>query len=129
MSVMIAKDPVEEALAAYHDQTESLILEYLARVESRIRTLEQKQNATILHKDALILASRIRARAAAEAEKYHLDRKAEGQLRTAVKLAVLQRYGIPDLHDLPAAKLDEAAGYIDILPVYRTVLKIREKQT
>lgn len=127
MSV-IARDPVEEAVARYHDETEALILEYLARVESRIRSLENKQNATILHRDALALAARIRARAAAEAEKYRLDRKAENRLRGVIRRAALQRYGIQDLHDLPAAKLDEAAGYIDILPVYRAILKIREKQ-
>lgn len=119
---------VDSALREYSRQTESLIVQYIAQMEARLRALESSAlTATILHRDALAVSARIRERADAESQKYRLDPKGRLALRSAMRKAFLTRYGIKDVHDLPMSKLDEARGYIDAMPIYRAVMKIREK--
>ena len=125
---MDAVTVIESSIQTLQQRTEQMFLDYMARIECRIRDLEQQSAAaTILHKDVLALQARIRARADAIAQERRLGPKGTGALRTAMRRNVLQRYGIQDLHDLPAAKLTEAQLYIDAMPMFRTVMKIREK--
>lgn len=99
-----------------------------AQMDLRISALEHEVSGrTILHADVMMLHGRIRERVAGESAKHQLIPKAESVLRAEIRKAVLKRYGIKDLHDLPAAKLDEAAGYIDTMPIIRLVIKAREK--
>lgn len=72
--------------------------------QQRIDALEQDQamRITINHQQAKGLQARIRERAAQICGQYGLDERVHGAaIRSAIKRAALQEYGIRDLHDLP----------------------------
>ena len=97
------------------------LLSVVARLEARIAALEEDGKVTILHQDALKLGQMIRERARALSKKYELGPAGERKLRAAIKKAVLQQYGIRDLHDLPARRLPAARMLIENWSSYQVI--------
>lgn len=101
----------------------------MAAMERRLEELEEKQHAvTATHGEVNGLMNLIRIRAKEYCEKYDLtDPKDEAAIRKAIRKAVLTRYMIRDLHDLPQIALEAAQAQIDRWSDIRTVMRIREK--
>lgn len=75
---------------------------------------ESARRVTVNHAQALALTARIRRRAEEICAAYELGGKGDAAaFRAAMKKAVLGRYGIRDLHDLPMRCLPEAERMID----------------
>lgn len=75
---------------------------------------ESARRVTVNHAQALALTARIRARAAEICAVYDLTGQGDAAaFRAAIKKAVLGRFGIRDLHDLPLRALVEAERMID----------------
>ena len=99
-----------------------------AQMDARITALEQeKTQATILHKDALIISRMIREKADGEAYAHGLDTHGAQLLRGMLKRQVLSRYGIRDLHDLPKCRYGDCTAYIGSWLSYLSIKKVREK--
>ena len=97
------------------------LLSVVARLEARIAALEEDGKVTVLHQDALKLGQLIRERAKVLTDKYQLGPAGERKLRAAIKKAVLQQYGIRDLHDLPARRLPAARMLIENWSSYQAI--------
>ena len=97
------------------------LLSVVSRLEARIAALEDDGKVTILHQDALKLGQLIKARARVLADKYQLGPAGERRIRAAIKKAVLQQYGIRDLHDLPARRLAAARMLIENWSSYQAI--------
>ena len=94
-------------------------------MQRRLDELEEKQKAvTVDHSEVKMIQQLIRLRADEYCEKYGLeDPKDAGKIRGAIKKAILARYGIKDLHDVPAiarqAVEAQISRWADITAVYR----------
>ena len=97
----------------------------MLNLQNRLDELEEKQKAaTICHDEVLVIRQLIRMRADEYCGKYGLkDPKDLAKIRAAIKKSVLQRYGIKDLHDVPAfarqAVEDHVSRWTDIRMVMR----------
>lgn len=84
-----------------------------------LRKMDEMEEAsarrvTVNHAQALALTTRIRERAAEICAAFDLQDKADAAaFRAAIKKAVLGRFGIRDLHDLPLRALQDAERMID----------------
>lgn len=101
----------------------------MAAMERRLEELEEKQHAvTVTHGEVKHINKMIRIRAQEYCEKYELTgAKDQTAIRAAIRKAVLTRYMIRDLHDLPQIALEAAQAQIDRWSDIRTVMRIREK--
>ncbi len=79
----------------------------ITRMQRRMDELEAQQAAvTVRHADVKRLNALIRTRAGEVCERYRLtDAESVKLIRAAIKKAALDRWGVRDLHDLPAAHL------------------------
>lgn len=132
----------EQALArmpdmamAFHRETEQLgsylaqMGEMMIRLQNRLDELEEKQRmATLTHDEVQDVRTLIRLRAVEYCEKYDIDvpmsRRAVGG---AIKRAVLKRYGVKDLHDVPAIARQAVEAQISRWADIRLAMKCREK--
>ena len=113
-----------EQLGAYLVQMAQMML----RMQNRLDELEEKQKAvTVDHGEVKIIQQLIRMRADEYCEKYQLtDPKDAGKIRGAIKKSILARYGIKDLHDVPAIARQAVEAQIGRWADIRMVYRIRE---
>ena len=85
----------------------------MARMQHRMDEMEARQEKiTIRHADAKRILQLIRIRTAEICGKYALNADSAKVLRAAIKKDVLKRWGVKDLHDLPAAAKDAVENAI-----------------
>ena len=113
-----------EQLGAYLVQMAGMML----RMQNRLDELEEKQKAvTVDHCEVKIIQQLIRLRADEYCEKYGLeDPKDAGKIRAAIKKSILARYGIKDLHDVPAIARQAVEAQISRWADIKAVYRIRE---
>ena len=99
----------------------------ITRMQRRMDELEAQQAAvTVRHADVKRLNALIRIRAGEVCERYQLtDAESVKLIRAAVKKATLDRYGVRDLHDLPAAHL---AGVEDGIRKWTNVRLVMDRR-
>lgn len=99
-------------------------------MQRRMDELEEKQKkVTICHADVLDLNRMLRIRSMEICEKYGLrTEKSQGAMRNAMKKAVLQRYGIKDLHDIPEIAIRAVQAQIDHYANIRLVMDLRARE-
>lgn len=114
-----------EQLGAYLVQMAQMML----RLQGRLDELEEKQKAvTVDHGEVKGIQQLIRMRADEYCEKYGLtDTKDAAKIRAAIKKAILVRYGIKDLHDVPAIARQAVEALISRWADIKLVYRIREK--
>lgn len=102
----------------------------MAQLQRRMDEMEQAQAAvTIRHADVKRINGMIRQRAEQICEKYELtDPESRKVIRAAIKRDLLKRFGIGDLHDLPAAALERAGSLVDSWVNIRIVMERRGAQ-
>ena len=113
-----------EQLGAYLVQMAGMML----RLQGRLDELEEKQKAaTVTHDEVKGIQQLIRMRAEEYCEKYALeDPKDAAKIRAAIKKAILTRYGIKDLHDVPAIARQAVEALISRWADIKMVCRIRE---
>ena len=110
-----------EELAVQMESQISQLAMMISQLNARLAAMEDDGKVTILHQDALKLGQLIRERAKVLTDKYQLGPAGERKLRAAIKKAVLQQYGIRDLHDLPARRLTAARMLIENWSSYQAI--------
>ena len=113
-----------EQLGAYLVQMAQMMM----RMRERLDELEKKQKAvTVTHDEVKAIQLLIRLRADEYCEKYSLeDAKDAAKIRAAIKKAILTRYGIKDLHDVPAIARQAVEALISRWADIKMVYRIRE---
>lgn len=120
----IVPEDAAEQLGRYVQQLGRIVAAMQRRMDDLER--ESARRVTISHAQALALQKRIRARAAAICARYDLGAPGDqAAFRAAIKRAILQRYAIRDLHDLPLAALDDAGNQADTFTDARLMLERR----
>ena len=96
-------------------------------MQRRMDEMERQQAAvTIRHEDVRRLQAMIRLRADQICGKYELkDRESPKIFRAAMKKDLLKRYGVRDLHDVPAAQLHGAESLVSGWTNIRMVMERR----
>lgn len=102
----------------------------MAQLQKRMDEMEQVQAAvTIRHADVKRINGMIRQRAEQICGKYELtDPESRKVIRAAIKRDLLKRFGIGDLHDLPASALERAGSLVDSWVNIRIVMERRGAQ-
>ena len=97
-------------------------------MQRRLDEMEEKQKAvTVTHDEVKAIQLLIRLRADEYCEKYGLeDAKDAAKIRAAIKKAILVRYGIKDLHDVPAIARQAVEALISRWADIKLVYRIRE---
>ena len=100
----------------------------IGAMQRRMEELEAKQAAvTVRHEDVKRLQALIRMRADEICGKYDLkDRESAKIFRAAIKKDLLKRFGVKDLHDVPAAMLGGAETMIGGWTNIRLAMERRE---
>ena len=98
-------------------------------MQRRLDEMEEKKKAvTVTHDEVKAIQLLIRLRADEYCEKYGLeDAKDAAKIRAAIKKAILVRYGIKDLHDVPAIARQAVEALISRWADIKLVYRIREK--
>lgn len=132
---MLAMPADPQALILAQQENNEQLGRCVGQLASMLAVLQQEVAAmqkdharriTVNHQQAKGLMARIRERAEAICAKYALDPRVHGAaFRAACKKAVLQSYGIDDLHDLPLCDLELAMQQIDSWTSYALVRKRR----
>ncbi|MBP3720464.1 MAG: hypothetical protein J6J41_03940 [Clostridia bacterium] len=101
----------------------------MAVMQRRMDEMEKQQAAvTIRHEDVKRLQAMIRMRADQICGKYELtDKDSPRIFRAAIKKDLLRRYGVKDLHDVPAAMLGGAENMISGWTNIRLAMERRAK--
>lgn len=99
----------------------------IAAMQRRMDEMEKQQAAvTIRHADVKRLQGLIRMRAEQICGKYELtDRDSPRIFRAAIKKDLLKRFGVKDLHDVPAAMLAGAESLVNSWTSVRLVMERR----
>lgn len=85
----------------------------MASMQRRMDEMEARQEKiTVRHADVKRIQQLIRIRTAEICGKYALNAESAKVLRAAIKKDVLKRWGVKDLHDLPAAAKDAVENAI-----------------
>ena len=113
-----------EALGAYLVQMGQM----MNRMQKRLDEMEENQRKiTLTHQDVKDLHVLIRLRAMEYCEKYQItDPACLRKVSAAMKKAVLTRYGVKDLHDVPAIARSAVEAQICHFTDIRLVMKCRE---
>jgi hypothetical protein len=113
-----------EALGAYLVQMGQM----MNRMQKRLdETEENKRKITLTHQEVKDLQVLIRLRAMEYCEKYQItDPACLRKVSAAMKKAVLTRYGVKDLHDVPAIARSAVEAQICHFTDIRLVMKCRE---
>ena len=101
----------------------------IGQMQRRMDELEARQKqVTVSHRDALRLQAMIRARGEEYCQRYNLNSPDSLRvIRAAIKRDIRQRYGVKDLHDLPAGMLRAVEDEIIRWANIRLVLDCRER--
>ena len=100
----------------------------LAAMQRRIEDMEAREQAvTIAHSEVKIIMARIRFRSGEIVEKYGLQKADVKTFRSAIRKEMLKKYGIRDLHDLPASEIGAAERWIDGWNSMRLVMECRDR--
>ncbi len=123
--VAVALQENTEQLGTYLVQ----IAQMMHIMQKRLDELEEKRKAvTVTHDEVKGIQQLIRMRADEYCEKYGLtDAKDAAKIRAAIKKAILVRYGIKDLHDVPAIARQAVEAQISRWSDIRLMIKCREK--
>lgn len=99
----------------------------IAAMQRRMDEMEKQQAAvTIRHEDVKRLQGLIRMRAEQICGKYELtDKDSPRIFRAAIKKDLLKRFGVKDLHDVPAAMLAGAESLVNSWTSVRLVMERR----
>lgn len=99
----------------------------IAAMQRRMDEMEKQQAAvTIRHADVKRLQGLIRMRAEQICGKYELtDKDSPRIFRAAIKKDLLKRFGVKDLHDVPAAMLAGAESMVNSWTSVRLVMERR----
>lgn len=113
-----------EALGAYLVQMGQM----MNRIQKRLNEMEENQKKiTLTHQEVKELQGLIRLRAMEYCEKYQItDPACLRKVSAAMKKAVLTRYGVKDLHDVPAIARSAVEAQIFRFTDIRLVMKCRE---
>ena len=113
-----------EALGAYLVQMGQM----MNRMQKRLDEMEENQKKiTLTHQEVKDLQVLIRLRAMEYCEKYQItDPACLRKVSAAMKKAVLTRYGVKDLHDVPAIARSAVEAQICHFTDIRLVMKCRE---
>lgn len=113
-----------EALGAYLVQMGQM----MNRMQKRLDEMEENQKKiTLTHQEVKDLQGLIRLRAMEYCEKYQItDPACLRKVSAAMKKAVLTRYGVKDLHDVPAIARSAVEAQICHFTDIRLVMKCRE---
>ena len=113
-----------EALGAYLVQMGQM----MNRIQKRLNEMEENQKKiTLTHQEVKDLHVLIRLRAGEYCEKYQItDPACLRKVSAAMKKAVLTRYGVKDLHDVPAIARSAVEAQICHFTDIRLVMKCRE---
>ena len=85
----------------------------MASMQRRMDDMEARQEKiTVRHADVKRIQQLIRIRTAEICGKYALNAESARVIRAAIKKDVLKRWGVKDLHDLPAAAKDAVENAI-----------------
>lgn len=116
-----------EALGAYLVQMGQM----MNRIQKRLNEMEENQKKiTLTHQEVKDLQVLIRLRAREYCEKYQItDPACLRKVSAAMKKAVLTRYGVKDLHDVPAIARSAVEAQICHFTDIRLVMKCREMIT
>lgn len=125
-ALVLRQEEAVQQLGLYVGQLAGMMMALQQEVEHLKR--DNARRVTINHQQAKGLAARIRDRATAVCDKYRLDARMHGAFfRSAIKKAVLQGYGIQDLHDIPLQGLEMVMQQVDgWVPGIALVRKRRE---
>ena len=100
----------------------------LAAMQRRIEDMEAREQAvTIAHSEVKVIMARIRFRSGEIVEKYGLEKAQVKVFRSAIRKEMLKKYGIRDLHDLPASEIGAAERWIDGWNSMRLVMECRDR--
>ena len=98
----------------------------MAGMQRRMDDMEARQEKiTVRHADVKRIQQLIRIRTAEICGKYALNAESAKVLRAAIKKDVLKRWGVKDLHDLPAAAKDAVENAIGGWTNIRLVMERR----
>lgn len=122
MSKVPALQENVEQLGRYLAQMGQLI----TAMQRRMDEMEARQEKiTVRHADVKRIQQLIRIRTAEICGKYALNAESAKVLRAAIKKDVLKRWGVKDLHDLPAAAKDAVENAIGGWTNIRLVMERR----
>ena len=100
----------------------------LAAMQRRIEDMEAREQAvTVPHSEVKVIMARIRFRSGEIVEKYGLQKADVKIFRSAIRKEMLKKYGIRDLHDLPASEIGAAERWIDGWNSMRLVMECRDR--
>ena len=108
---------------------------YLVQMAQMMQTIQKRmdefekaqQQITLTHQDVLIINGMIRTAAADYCLRYDILDDGSGRaVRSAIKKAILKRYGVKDLHDVPAIARSAVEAQIQHWTDIRLVMKRRE---
>lgn len=100
----------------------------LAAMQRRIEDMEAREQAvTVPHSEVKVIMARIRFRSGEIVEKYGLQKADVKIFRGAIRKEMLKKYGIRDLHDLPASEIGAAERWIDGWNSMRLVMECRDR--
>lgn len=98
----------------------------MAGMQRRMDEMEARQEKiTVRHADVKRIQQLIRIRTAEICGKYALNAESAKVLRAAIKKDVLKRWGVKDLHDLPATAKDAVENAIGGWTNIRLVMERR----
>lgn len=105
------------------------IVQTMMMMQQRLTELEERQRqVTLDHEEVRIIMSLIRLRADEFCEKYALtDAGSVRAVRGAIKKDVLKRYGVKDLHDVPAIARLAVQSQIDRWTSIRLAMDLRAR--
>ena len=100
----------------------------MIQMQHRLDQLEEKERMiTLSHAEVRILQGMIRARAADYCEKYRLSGPANlRRISAGIKKAILNRYAVKDLHDVPAIARQAVENQIERWSDVRLMMKCRD---
>lgn len=101
----------------------------VAQLTAELKAIKRQQAAvTLTHAQTLEVQRRARAKAAALCERYRLaGSQAVNQMKATILKDVLRAQGVKNLHDIPAASLDDIKRQVDGFTGFEASRSIKEK--
>lgn len=114
-----------EQMGAYMIQLGQLMI----NMQKRLDDMEaQQRKITLSHSEVRTVQQLIRNRAYEYCEKYEMiDKSAIRSITNGIKRAILTRYGVKDLHDVPAVAQQAVEAQISRWSDVRLMMKCRER--
>lgn len=114
-----------EQMGAYMIQLGQLMI----NMQKRLDDMEaQQRKITLSHSEVRTVQQLIRNRAYEYCEKYEMiDKSAIRSISNGIKRAILTRYGVKDLHDVPAVAQQAVEAQISRWSDVRLMMKCRER--